>query len=202
MTPINMDSILAKAKKATSSASFQKKIDEKIDSIVTGRSSNGSGNRGGGTSASNPPPPDAAKKFIEVLQNEIKSHAISEGGGFSSGKLGESAIDALIKLDYGAPIKLSKRLYQIAVWFTEDLGRESLAPDRYKGIENIAALLNSGYTAGHRVYGVWNGHGDERIASIVKRDGAHFIENSIRNFLEDYAKEYGVTNIEVDEVYK
>ena len=199
MATIDMNSILSKAKKATSSASFQKKIEDKVDTVLMKGTVAGNSGRNAtiyGTSM-------AAAKFIEVLQNEIKSHAASEGGGgFSAGGLGSTAVDSLIKLEHGEPVKVGKNRYQIGVWFTEDLSRESLAPDKYDGVENIAALLNTGYTAGHRVYGIWKGHGDERRASLVERDGAHFIENAIRDYMANYASEYGVIDIEVDDVYK
>lgn len=198
MTAIDMNSILAKAKKATSLPAFQKKIDSKVDTMLMrgGAIANGQGAIIYGTSM-------AAAKFIEVLQNEIQSHAISSGGGgFSAGGLGATAIDALIKLEHGEPIKVGRNRYQIAVWFTDDLSRESLSPDKYQGVDNIAALLNSGYSAGHQVYGIWKGHGDERRASLVERDGIHFIENAIRNYMANYAKEYGVIDIKVDDIYK
>lgn len=198
MATINMNSILAKAKKATATASFQKKLDGKVDAMLMEGSV-----MSGGRSATIYGTSMAAAKFIEVLQNEIQSHAVSSGGGgFSAGGLGATAIDALIKLEHGEPVKVGRNRYQIGVWFTDDLSRESLAPGKYEGVENIAALLNSGYTAGHRVYGIWKGHGDERRASLVERDGAHFIENAIRDYMANYASEYGVIDIEVDDVYK
>lgn len=200
MATIDMNSILTKAKKTTGTASFQKKIEEKVDTALMTGSVIGNG---GGKNAKIYGTSMAAAKFIEVLQNEIRSHAASEGGGgFSAGGLGSTAIDALIKLDHGEPVKVGKNRYQIGVWFTEDLSRESLAPDKYEGVENIAALLNTGYTAGHRVYGIWKGHGDERRTSLVERDGARFIENAIRDYMSNYANDYGVIDIEVDEVYK
>lgn len=198
MATINMNSILEKARKATSSSGFQKKLEVMTDTKLMGGGvmTNGQGATIYGTSM-------AAAKFIEVLQNEIQSHAVSAGGGgFSAGGLGSTAIEALIKLEHDQPVKVGRNRYQIGVWFTGDLSRESLVPGKYDGVENIAALLNTGYTAGHRVYGVWKGHGDERRASLTERDGAHFIENAIRDYMANYAKEYGVIDIEVDDVYK
>lgn len=193
-----MDSILAKAKKTMASTKFQKEIDEKVDAafIDGAMSPTATGATIYGTSM-------AAAKFIEVLRNEIQSHAISTGGGgFSAGGLGATAVDALIKLEHGEPIKVGRNRYQVGVYFTEDLSRESLAPNKYDGVENIGALLNSGYAAGHQVYGIWKGHGDERRASLVERDGAHFIENAIKDYMANYASEYGVIEIEVNDIYK
>lgn len=198
MSTIDMDSILAKAKKAMGSSSIQNQIDDKVDEMLMKGTIASNGRKANiyGTSM-------AAAKFIEVLQNEIQSHAVSSSGeGFSSGGLGTTAINALIRLDHGEPVKIGRNRYQIGVWFSEDLHRDSLAPDTYDGVDNIAALLNTGYTAGHRVYGVWKGHGDKRIPSLIKRGGAHFIENAIRDYMANYASEYGVIDIEVDDVYK
>lgn len=196
MATIDMESILAKAKKATASAGFQRNIERKVDDII--KNDGLSGRRFTVTGMHM-----AAAKFIEVLQNEIKSHAASAGGGgFSDGNLGSTAVDALLKLEHGEPYKVGKNSYQIEVWFTEDLSRESLAPNKYDGIDNIAALLNTGYDAAHRVYGIWKGHGDERRASLVERDGARFIENAIRDYMANYSSEYGVVDITVDDIYK
>lgn len=198
MATIDMDSILKKAKKAMESTSAQNKIDTIVDDMLLKGSIKSNGRKASIYGASM-----AAGKFIEVLQNEIQSHAVSAGGlSFSEGGLGATAIDALIKLDHGEPVKIGRNRYQIGIWFTEDLHRDSLVPGKYDGVDNIAALLNSGYVAGHRVYGVWKGHGDERRPSLVRRDGAHFIENAIRNYMGNYASEYGVIDIEIDDVYK
>lgn len=195
MATIDMNSILAKAKKATGSPAFQKKLESKIDTMLLGGGVMATGRNMTiyGTSM-------AAAKFIEVLQDEIQSHAASSS--FSAGGLGSTAIDALIKLEHGEPIKVGRNRYQIEVWFTEDLRRDSLDPSEFDGIDNIAALLNSGYSAGKTVYGIWLGHSPWNIPSLQHRDGAHFIENAIRNFMANYAHEYGVIDIEVDDVYK
>ena len=148
----------------------------------------------------------AADKFIEVLQNEIQSHAVAEGGGGLNGRgLGATAVSALTKLQHGAPIKIGKNRYEIEVWFSDDLSRDSLAPDFYDGIDNIAALLNKGYSAANTVYGIWSGHGyggSFNIPSLREREGLHFIESAIRNYMANYALDYGVVDIKVDSIYE
>lgn len=194
MASINMESILAKAKAYTSGTEFQKKIEEKTDSIVmTGAGSTIVTINGGAHMA--------AAKFIEVLQNEIES--LGAGGSYENGNLGSTAVSALTKLEHGEPHKVGKNKYQIEVWFSGNLHRDSLAPDKYDGVENIAALLNNGYAAGNTIYGIWSGHNNnQRIASLAVRDGAHFIESTVRNYMANYASDYGVVDIEVDEIYK
>ena len=197
MSTINMKSILDKAKACTASAKFQKQIEAKTDEIVLtggGKAITGKAITIGGASA-------AAGKFIEVLQNEIRS--LEASSGFAEGKLGHTAVAALEKLEHGSPKKVGKNKYQIEVWFSDDLYRESLAPDEYDGIDNIAALLNKGYTANQPVYGVWMGHsGGFNIASLPQRSGAQFIQSAIRNYMANYATEYGVVDIKVDDIYE
>ena len=201
MGTINMQSILSKAKRFTNSAGFQKKVEQKTDNIIlTGDNATGKLITISGINM-------AAAKFIEVLQNEINSHAIAEGGGGLNGRgLGATAVSALTKLQHGAPVKVGKNRYQIEVWFEGDLSRDSLAPDEYpEGIDNIAALLNKGYNAANTVYGIWAGHGyagSFNIPSLREREGLHFIENAIRDYMANYAPEYGVINIDVDDIYE
>lgn len=200
MASINMQSIINKAKKFTNSSAFQKQVETKTDEIIlrggvpTGKRITISGIN------------MAAAKFIEVLQNEINSHAIAEGGGGLNGRgLGATAVSALTKLEHGAPVKIGKNQYQIEVWFTGDLSRDSLAPDFYDGIENIAALLNNGYSAANTVYGIWLGHGyadNFNIPSLREREGLHFVQNAVKDYMANYAPEYGVINIQVDDVYE
>ena len=202
MATIDMKSILAKAKKATETNEFQERVEKKVDTMMLEGGVSGRGRNlvVYGTSM-------AAAKFIEVLQKEIQSNAIADGGGGLSGRgLGVTAVQALTKLRHGSPVKVGKNKYQIEVWFEGDLHRDSLAPDYFdKGIDNIAALLNKGYSAAHTVYGTWPGHGYAdyfNIPSLREREGLHFVENAIRDYMANYAKEYGVIEIDVDDAYE
>lgn len=185
---INWDSIFDKAQKRMGDSDMQARIDGIIDKAILKFSA----------SPNSPPvPSEAAKKFIEVLQAEIQSHAGIEP---STGGLGATAVASLMQLSHDEPVKVGRNSYQISVSFDENLHRESLYPKGYpEGVDNIAALLNSGYDAGKRVYGIWHGN---KIHSLTHRDGAHFIESAIRTFMADYASKYGVVGIEVDDVYK
>lgn len=197
MSTINMKSILDKAKAYTASKEFQKRVEEITDEIVlTGKGNTMAGRTItiGGASA-------AAGKFIEVLQNEIRS--LEASSGFADGSLGYTAVSALEKLEHDSPQKVGKNKYQVAVWFADDLHRSSLVPDKYDDVSNIAALLNKGYTAKRPVYGVWAGHSDGSvIASLPQRSGARFIQNAVQNYNANYAAEYGVIDIEVNNIYE
>lgn len=186
---IDWASILKKAKKRMEDSDMQKSIEKTVDNIVLNF---------GATSEKNPPNPlEAAKSFIEVLQAEIQSHA---GISASDGGLGSTAVTSLTQLTHGSPVKVGKNSYQIEVSFAGNLHRDSLYQSGYPdGVENIAALLNTGYDASKGVYGTWHG---EKIASLQHRNGAGFIESAVRTFMANYAKNYGVIGIEIDDVYK
>lgn len=185
MAQINMESILSKANAYINTPQFQKKIEEKVDSIaMTGGSAiNGQSGRRITIAAV----PMAAAKFIEVLQNEIGSLSIGAG-------------EELTKLEHGAAHKIGKNKYQIEVWFSGDLHRDSLYPAGYpEGVNNIAALFNNGYGANDYVYGEWHG---ERIRSKKERNALNFIGNAVQNYMANYASEYGVIDIDVADIYK
>lgn len=186
-----MESIEKKAKKAMKSRALKERVDEAAEKII--------GAPKGGAVVSGKR--QAAEKFIEVLQQEIINCSAGGGNSIENGGLGVTAVSSLLGLSYGAPVKISATKYKIPIWFTEDLRRDSLDPSTYGGVENIAALLNSGYSASHVVYGVWPGHGEDVRASLPNRDGAHFIEAAIHRYKTEYADKYGVIDIEVDDIY-
>lgn len=210
MANINMSSIMYKLKKYTESDEFKKRITAKTDEIIL----HGGGSSGSGSSLTITGASGAAGKFIEVLQEEIRS--LEATSGFADGKLGSTAVSALEKLEHGTPVKVGENQYQIEVWFGDSgadsdkyLQRDSLAPDEFDGINNIAALLNNGYKdhgkmmTNNPVYGVWMGHsGSFNIPALRQRSGAYFIQNAIRNYMENYAAEYGVIDIKVDDIYE
>ncbi len=196
MASINMESILSKIKKYTASAEGQEKINNLVDKVISG--SIKLETKGGCATLK-----EAADKFVEVLKNEINSHAMSQGG-LSGRGLGSTAIDALTNIEHGVPIKLDQNRYQIEVWFSGNLHRDSLAPDYFDGIDNIVALLNKGYSARNVVYGTWAGHGYAdwfNIPSLQNRDGLHFIENAVTDYMSNYSNKYGVIGIKVDDIY-
>lgn len=186
MAVINMEAILNKARKYVNSPEFKKKMSDKVDEIILyGGSKGKSGASMVGDIYS------AADKFIEVLKGEIESSS-----------LGATAIAALTQLEKGTAQKTGDSRYKITVSFSGDLHRDSLAPAKYSGVDNIAALLNNGYKAGNAVYGIWEGHTDQPIASLTMRDGAHFVSSAVNKFMSGYSKTYSVIDIEVNEAYE
>ena len=192
MAGVNWASVLKKAQACMNSPAKKREIDAKVDLHMLGKITLGLSGGGHATKT----PEQAADKFIEVLVKEIQNHA---GGSYASGGMGPSAIYALTKLNHGTPYRVGDKYY-IDVNFEGDLARSSLAPTKYDGIGNIAALLNSGYTAGHTVYGIWESR-DERIASLTSRGGAHCSESAVDSFMGNYSTEYGVEKINTSGAY-
>lgn len=182
-----MASIINKAKAFTNSPKFQKKVEQKTDAVMLSGASAVNGK------ISQIGLKEAANKFIEVLQNEVQEH---------SDTFGSTAISAITQLECDDAKKIGKNKYQIPIWFSGDLHRDSLVPKKYTGIDNIVALLNNGYKADGTVYGIWQGHSAFPIYSLPMRDGTHFIDSAVRSYMSNYAKGYNVTDITVDEIYK
>jgi len=195
MAGINWDSIMKKANACMNTQQKKQEIQTKIEQHMLGKIKLGA-SRGGKALHT---PDEAADKFIEVLTQEINSHA---GGDYAKGGMSRRAIAGFPEIKHGEPYRKGGKYY-IDVYFDGDLSRESLAPKRYEdGIENIIALLNSGYDAGSVIYGTWEKYDtEERIASLISRGGAHFIENSKDKFMDNYSTEYGVEEIEISDTY-
>lgn len=174
MANINMDSILEKAKQYMNTPEAKRRV-EKVQ-----RSSLSNGNNSASVNMHL-----AAEKFIEVLKNEISSRGI--------------AISDAVSLEHGRAYETGSNMYQIEIWFSNDLHRDSLVPDRYEGIDNIVALFNNGYSADGQVYGMWHG---KEIASLKERVGENFIDQAVRDFIGNYGSEYNVIDIKVDPIYR
>ncbi len=145
-----------------------------------------------------------AEKFIEILRKKIYDSA---GTDYKDGELGQTAVRAAKNI-------VAKRKPQfvdsdkiiIDLTFGGDLHRDSLVPSLYDGVDNIIAVLNSGYPDdGHamvRVRGVWANHnaGNKKTLSVPNREGAHFVEEAIDEFMKHYAKKYNVISIKTKNV--
>ena len=70
--------------------------------------------------------------------------------------------------------------------------RPSLVPEKYGGVDDMAALFNNGYNAGGIVYGMWHG---KYVASLPERECALFVQEGIESF---NAAKYNAT-VEYDE---
>lgn len=204
MASIDWSRILGKAEKLMESPSIRKKRDEIVKGILLGKITIGFG----GSSPSLKTAEDAADKFIQVLHFEINSHI---GEDYADGGISEIAKEVMEEVQYSKPYCVGDKCY-IDIYFTNELSRKSLCPEEYDGIDNIVALLNSGYEAYGHVYGVWVNHrgqkstdmagNPKKIASLKSRGGAHFMEQAIIDFMGNYSTEYNVIRIELSDEYR
>lgn len=199
----NWDSIRKKAEAYFNSPAMDEKKAKIVDQVMLGRLVL----RGDGSFAQNAKKvhtvEEAAIKFILTLTQEMRDHI---GSQYSDGEFSELAYEVMEDIGYGDPYKIDDNLYSIDIYFETELNRKSLDQDRYpEGIDNIIALLNSGYNASHAVYGMWTNHrGDKSrdmagepsgIFSLPHRGGAHFLEQAKTDFLGNYGSEYNITDI-------
>ena len=140
----------------------------------------------------------AAYLFIDTLRAEIQS---SVGSNYSGGRISQEAANEFMNIECGDPEKVKDGVYKIPVYFADSLHRHSVAPQRYRGADNIIDLLNAGFEtkSGKSIRGNWNG---KQICTLPYRNGAHFIESAIRVFMRDYAGKYNVTGIEPSGEYR
>ena len=179
---IDMGSVLGKAKDFMESNEGRKRAAGAKQKVMSGRVKLSSGQ-------SIHTPEEAADKFISVLRQAI------DGSGLSAG-----AINAVSSINHSDAYKIGDDKYDIYVYFTGDMYRPSLDEARYGGINDIVSLLNDGAKGGapmHTVVGQWHG---ETIRSKTVIPGAHFIQQAISDFMGNYASDYNVTSIEVQDV--
>ena len=114
-----------------------------------------------------------AEKFIDILRAEIALD------GFEYG-------DYLYWTDAGYNDAAGG--YEIHVNFRhEKLELPSLWPEGYPdGVDNIAALMNRGYSAKNYVYGEWPEGSGRRIRSRKSRQGTHFMQTAVEHFNAQY----------------
>lgn len=188
MAVVNWSSILSKAEACMKAPEKKKEMQDIVDRRVIG------GFGGSGTNNVI----RAANRFVEILKECIDECA---GSNFSNGDLGETAIDALKNITIGTAEEYGdENRYSIPITFSmDDRHRDSLAPDVFRGVDDIVVLLNNGYPRdGHEmgvVYGKWHGR---NIQNLRDRQGAHFIESAVHKFMTSESRKYGVIDIKVN----
>ena len=133
----------------------------------------------------------AAEKLISMLKETAAQN-----------NLPKSVKEHFDSLYYSEPILYGKESsqYKVDITFGDDLSRMSLlitsGKDKGKrtgnGIDNIVSLFDTGYSADKRVYGVWEGHGEDTIASLTQRDGMHFMSETVSAFNREWGALYNV----------
>ena len=153
---------------------------------------------------------EVLNKIVDEFIDTVQYHMNTEIVGDETVK---SVKDHANSLSASAPVLRPDGSFEIAVYFRDDLSRDSLTAlpgSKYakangqtgEGIKNIVALFNNGYKARSQVYGTWVKHGIN-VSSMPERYPIHFLQHAIEDFnshrSEDvlvYAelnKEYGGT---------
>lgn len=173
MAKIDSDSIKEKIKQYVKDNSYKKALDDDPDK-------------------------DTAKILNKIKEKFLECYRISvSGNGFNEG-----ATNAIGDLSFSEP-KLDEDFRYVIYADVDKNSRTSLVPDKYDGVEDMAALLNNGYathilfdfgihdTPTHaQVYGLWHGRG---TWSLPVREGKHFVQDCIDSFNNLYGDEFGVT---------
>lgn len=133
----------------------------------------------------------AAEELIKILQETASQKGLPE-----------SVKEHFDSLYHNSPIPYDKSgtKYKVDVRFKDDLSRMSLQITSGKnkgsrtgeGIKDIVSLFDTGYDAEKRVYGSWDGHVNDTIASLPHRDGLNFMGEAIDSFNREYGKLYNV----------
>lgn len=123
----------------------------------------------------------ATNDFVAI----IKKHAASAG-------LPASVMADVESFQISSFVENSDGSVSASLSMAADLSRESLQPQKYGGAFNIVALFNAGYSANARVKGYWETAGGE-IWSKQSRDGLHFMQAAVSEFVSKYGAAYNVT---------
>lgn len=151
----------------------------------------------------------AGMELKSILIDQIEASA---GDLAAGGELGPTAVSAVQNIrvsntkyqqfGYGYHPQVGKLggtlIFSVDLTFLGDKSRPSVAPEKYGGVNNIVALLNSGYGAGGRVVGPWHG---SIIETLQYRSGAHFIETATMLFTSAFASKYKPMKIDISNTY-
>lgn len=184
---INMSAIMSKTKAFAESTEGKKRMEACLEKYKKeGRSSTAAG----GKLITEETMYEAGDKMISVLRDMARNM-----------DLPESVMKHFDSLDCLPPVRMPDGSYTMAIYFEDDLHRDSLMPDRYEGAHNIIAILNNGYSENknmEKVWGVWHG---ARIHALTGRAGLQFMQQAVSDFNGNYSSDYGVV-ASVGDVYQ
>ena len=118
---------------------------------------------------------EAGEQLVSCIRNAISASGLNGG-----------AIAAVGDVSSTSAVELAPGKFQVDVSIDAQ-SRPSLVPDRYGGVDDMASLLDRGYSAGARVYGYWHGN---YTGSLQQRDGAHFVQSGVDTFNATYGGQY------------
>ncbi len=205
MADINIDSIMKKVDEWPRTPEGKRRMKECIDKYVA----KGVNKTKGGSYVLTP---QEMEEAAVKLANSIRMAAASYD-------LPESVMKDIKSLTATKPYQLSDGSWRIDLFFTNDLGRESLYDKKYDGVVNIIALFNNGYLASNTVYGVWKSHmkgilktSENRkedlynretglTRSRIARPALLFMQEAVNDFNNTVGKSIGATAV-LDDIYE
>lgn len=124
----------------------------------------------------------------KAIANEFKGILLSHAAGVPGSvmaALASTVIEGPAVAETGDGFTIR---YNISI--PGNLERASWYPDGYDGINNIAALFDTGYTASHHVYGIIDG---KRVPSRIHRDAMNYLQSAADDFNARYGSTYNMT---------
>lgn len=186
MARINMSSVMGKVKAFAKSKDGQERINRAVSDL---RAKGGAVTEAGDTVITHDSMIRAAELLISILRETASQKGLPESV--------RKHFDSLYHTD-PAPYGKESSRYKCDIIFGDDLSRMSLlittGPNKGKrtgeGISDIVSLFDTGYDADKRVYGLWDGHGKDTVASRTHREGLHFMSEAIDSFNREYGAVY------------
>ena len=178
MSGINYDSILKKAQAYMQRPEAKKKIEKmRDDALQHGQISNGRVIHSA---------VEAGEKFGQVLRKTIQSSGIPA-----------NVIIALEDYDVSHPHKLGDGKYHVMVFFDNDTKRETMSTKKAYYSIDLAELYNDGVDHIMKPIYEWDEAGGFH-KSLTHIPGAHFMEQAVNDFMNNYAAEYNVLDIKIN----
>lgn len=191
MAAINIDSILDKVYAWEDSNNGKKKMQATIGKYIQNNVSK--------TDAGSPVmTKKAMNEYGDKLIQMIQDHA-------QRCNLPDSVIAHFASLTRSRIQKLPDGSYAMEILFTDDLTRQSLQPEDYKGVQNIVAIFNNGYPSDRsrseaisHISGWWH---ERNTTALEYRPGLYFMQDAANDFNQRYGVKLGVY-AELGEVYQ
>ena len=86
--------------------------------------------------------------------------------------------------------KVGEDTYSIGIDISQQF-RPSLVPQKYGGVDDMAALFNNGWSASNEVIGFWHGR---LTRSRTSFPGVHFVQNGIAAFMGSGGGDYTIVS--------
>lgn len=181
MAGINMDSIIAKAKKHMATPKRKAEIQKKVDDAMMGKARAGKNNA--------PSAHEAGVQFAKVLEQSINSSGIPA-----------SVADAITHIVVDVPVNLGGGKYMVKIKFAPfaDGMRQSISTKKSYPAVNLVDLYNDGVD--HIMRQIFERDESGALVAISNPyiPGAHYMETAVANFMGSYASKYNVISLDIN----